>query len=228
MRTELLMMIENLASGNKDKAIRYAELLIKNCEIEYRNNGDVLSKCDIGIAKNLLHILKGEPKEGDVAVLDSAKTVQEEKPSGLTNDELADRVENVLRGNFFITEAAKRLRGLPPLHFEIAFREDEKLIQRMQAEETELRDQVSNLSRKLKVANEEVDAKSKHIEGLKTDLQNKTKGCETRDLRIHGLEKTIKAATVSLKMLAESSSENPDWYRCYSRQTIKEIENGVK
>ena len=51
-------------------AIAYAEQLIKNCEEKYKLTGNIFDKCDIMTAKNVLHVLKGEPKEGGVAVCD--------------------------------------------------------------------------------------------------------------------------------------------------------------
>ena len=51
-------------------AIAYAEQLIKNCEEKYKLTGNIFDKYDIMTAKNVLHVLKGEPKEGGVAVCD--------------------------------------------------------------------------------------------------------------------------------------------------------------
>ena len=69
MKTELVKIIENLVAGDKARAISYAKLLISNAENKYRLTGDIFDKYEIMTARNVLHILKGEPKEGGVAVL---------------------------------------------------------------------------------------------------------------------------------------------------------------
>ena len=79
MRTELVKIIENLLNGDKAKAISYAELLIENCEKKYAETKDIFDKYDIMGARNVLHMLKGEPKEGGVAVLDGIAQNEKEK-----------------------------------------------------------------------------------------------------------------------------------------------------
>ena len=70
MIVQLVKIIENLVSGNREKAIAYAEQLVRNCEAKYARTNDIFDRKDIMIAKNVLHVLKGEPKEGGVAVCD--------------------------------------------------------------------------------------------------------------------------------------------------------------
>ena len=59
-KVPLVKIIENLVAGDRARAIDYALHLIGTCEDKY----------DIMTARNILHTLKGEPKEGGVAVLD--------------------------------------------------------------------------------------------------------------------------------------------------------------
>ena len=70
MKVHLVKIIENILVNDKTRAIAYAEQLIKNCEEKYKLTGNIFDKCDIMTAKNVLHVLKGEPKEGGVAVCD--------------------------------------------------------------------------------------------------------------------------------------------------------------
>ena len=70
MKVHLVKIIENLLVNDNAKAIAYAEQLIKNCEEKYKLTGNIFDKYDIMTAKNVLHVLKGEPKEGGVAVYD--------------------------------------------------------------------------------------------------------------------------------------------------------------
>ena len=70
MKVPLVKIIENLVAGNKQMAIAYAEQLVKNCEANYERTKDIFDKYDIMTAHNVLHVLKGEPKEGGVVVLD--------------------------------------------------------------------------------------------------------------------------------------------------------------
>ena len=70
MKVHLVKIIENILVNDKTMAIAYAEQLIKNCEEKYKLTGNIFDKCDIMTAKNVLHVLKGEPKEGGVAVCD--------------------------------------------------------------------------------------------------------------------------------------------------------------
>ena len=69
MKTELVKIIESLVAGDKARAIDYAELLISNSENKYRLTGDIFDKYDIMTARNILHTLNGEQKEGGAAVL---------------------------------------------------------------------------------------------------------------------------------------------------------------
>lgn len=73
MKVQLVKIIENLVAGDKDKAIKYAELMVTNCEAKYKRSGDIFDKVDIMTARNVLHVLKGEPKEGGVAVCDKVE-----------------------------------------------------------------------------------------------------------------------------------------------------------
>ena len=70
MKVHLVKIIENILVNDKTRAIAYAEQLIKNCEEKYKLTGSIFDKYDIMTAKNVLHVLKGEPKEGGVAVCD--------------------------------------------------------------------------------------------------------------------------------------------------------------
>lgn len=70
MKVHLVKIIENILVNDKTMAIAYAEQLIKNCEEKYKLTSNILDKYDIMTAKNVLHVLKGEPKEGGVAVCD--------------------------------------------------------------------------------------------------------------------------------------------------------------
>lgn len=70
-KTPLVMIIENLVAGDKAQAIDYAKHLINICEDKYKHTGDIFDRYDIMTARNILHTLKGEPKEGGVAVCDS-------------------------------------------------------------------------------------------------------------------------------------------------------------
>lgn len=70
MKTEFVKIIENLVGGDKAMAIAYAELMLKNAETKYEATKDIFDKYNIMTARNVLHILKGEPKEGGIAVLD--------------------------------------------------------------------------------------------------------------------------------------------------------------
>lgn len=70
IKTELVKIIEYIIAGNKEMAIAYAEHLIKNCERKYEQTKDIFDKYEIMGARNILHMLKGEPKEGGVAVCD--------------------------------------------------------------------------------------------------------------------------------------------------------------
>lgn len=69
-KVPLVKIIENLVAGDKAKAIDYALHLIGICEDKYKRTGDIFDKYDIMTARNILHTLKGEPKEGGVAVCD--------------------------------------------------------------------------------------------------------------------------------------------------------------
>ena len=69
-KVPLVKIIEHLATGDRAKAISYAQHLVKTCEATYNCTGDPFDKYDILTARNVLHVLKGEPKEGGVAVLD--------------------------------------------------------------------------------------------------------------------------------------------------------------
>ena len=66
----LVKIIESLVAGDKARAIDHAVHLIGTCEDRYKRTGDIFDKYDIMTARNVLHTLKGEPKEGCVAVLD--------------------------------------------------------------------------------------------------------------------------------------------------------------
>ena len=68
-KVPLVKIIENLVAGDRARAIDYALHLIGTCEDKYKRTGDIFDKYDIMTARNILHTLKGEPKEGGVAVL---------------------------------------------------------------------------------------------------------------------------------------------------------------
>ena len=70
MKVHLVKIIENLLVNDKAKAIAYAEQLIKNCEEKYKLTGNIFDKYDIMTARNVLHTLNGEQREGGVAVCD--------------------------------------------------------------------------------------------------------------------------------------------------------------
>lgn len=69
-KVQFVKIIENLVAGDMAKAIAYAELMIQNAERKYGETKDIFDKYDIMTAKNVLHVLKGEPKEGGRVVLD--------------------------------------------------------------------------------------------------------------------------------------------------------------
>ena len=69
-KVPLVKIIENLVVGDMARAIDYAMHLIGTCEDKYKRTGDIFDKYDIMTAGNILHTLKGEPKEGGVAVCD--------------------------------------------------------------------------------------------------------------------------------------------------------------
>ena len=79
MNVPLVKIIENLVAGDRPKAIAYAELLVRNCERKYQRTEDIMDWNDIMMAKNVLHTLKGEPKEGGIAVLDTMKGSNNER-----------------------------------------------------------------------------------------------------------------------------------------------------
>lgn len=79
MIVPLVKIIENLVAGDRARAIAYAELMIQNAERKYGETKDIFDKCDIMTAKNVLHTLKGEPKEGGIAVLDTMKGSNNER-----------------------------------------------------------------------------------------------------------------------------------------------------
>ena len=70
MIVPLVKIIENLVARDKAKAIAYAELLVKNTKRNYDLFGGITHHTDMMTARNVLHTLNGEPKEGGVAVLD--------------------------------------------------------------------------------------------------------------------------------------------------------------
>lgn len=78
MIVPLVKIIENLVAGDKEKAIAYADHLVKRCE-EKQSPGDIWAMYDLMTARNVLHVLKGEPKEGchvvvkDCNMLEGAK-----------------------------------------------------------------------------------------------------------------------------------------------------------
>lgn len=73
MITPLVKIIENLVAGDKPKAVAYAEHLVRTCEDKYNVTGKIWDKYNIMTARNVLHVLKGEPKEGGVAVCDKMR-----------------------------------------------------------------------------------------------------------------------------------------------------------
>lgn len=73
MKVPLVKIIENLVAGDKEKAIKYAELMVTNCEAKYNRSGDIFDKVDVMTARNVLHVLKGEPYEGGRAVCDNVE-----------------------------------------------------------------------------------------------------------------------------------------------------------
>lgn len=66
----LVRIIENLVAGDRAKAIEYAELMVRSTKRNYNIFGGVTHLRDMKIAIDVLHILKGESKEGGVAVCD--------------------------------------------------------------------------------------------------------------------------------------------------------------
>ena len=78
MIVPLVKIIENLVAGDKEKAIAYAEHMVKNTERNHRLFGGVTYHTDMMTARNVLHTLKGEPKEGGVAVCDKMEGVNHE------------------------------------------------------------------------------------------------------------------------------------------------------
>lgn len=78
-KVSFVKIIENLVSGDMASAIAYAELMIQNAERKYGETKDIFDKYDIMTAKNVLHTLKGEPKEGGIAVLDTLKGTNDER-----------------------------------------------------------------------------------------------------------------------------------------------------
>lgn len=64
-------IIENLVAGDMIMAVDYAERMIQNAERKYGETADILDCYGVMTARDVLHILKGEPKEGCVAVLDT-------------------------------------------------------------------------------------------------------------------------------------------------------------
>ena len=66
----LVKIIENLVAGDRARAIDYAVHLIGTCEEKFKRTCDIFDKYDIVTARNILHTLKGEPKDCGVAVLD--------------------------------------------------------------------------------------------------------------------------------------------------------------
>ena len=73
MKVPLVKIIENLVAGDKAKAIAYAEHLVETTSRNYELFGGLDHYYERMTARNVLHVLKGEPKEGGVAVLDGAK-----------------------------------------------------------------------------------------------------------------------------------------------------------
>ena len=73
MIVPLVKIIENLVAGDKEKAIAYAEHMVKNAERNHRFFGGATCHTDMMTARNVLHTLKGEPKEGGVAVCDETE-----------------------------------------------------------------------------------------------------------------------------------------------------------
>lgn len=71
-KVPLVKIIECLATGDRAKAVAYAEHLVRTLEDKYNVTGNIWDKYDIMTARNVLHVLKGEPKEGGVAVCDGA------------------------------------------------------------------------------------------------------------------------------------------------------------
>lgn len=69
-KVPLIKIIESLVAGDRDTAVAYAEHIVGNCEDKYQRTKDIFDKYDAMSARNILHVLKGEPKEGGVAVLD--------------------------------------------------------------------------------------------------------------------------------------------------------------
>lgn len=78
-KVSFVKIIENLVAGDRARAIAYAELMIQNAERKYGETKDIFDKYDIMTAKNVLHTLKGEPKEGGIAVLDTMKGADDGK-----------------------------------------------------------------------------------------------------------------------------------------------------
>ena len=78
-KVSFVKIIENLVAGDRARAIAYAELMIQNAERKYGETKDIFDKYDIMTAKNVLHTLKGEPKEGGIAVLDTMKGSNNER-----------------------------------------------------------------------------------------------------------------------------------------------------
>lgn len=91
-------------------------------------------------------------------------------PNEMSNEELASRLEKVLPGNYYIVEAAERLR-------------------KMDAMEVAL-----NIEVGMNKVAAEMTVKQKRMLSV--------------------MEKR-------LKMLANSGSTNPDWYRCYARKALE-------
>ena len=79
MIVPLVKIIENLVAGDRKKAIAYAEHLIRTCERKYQRTENIMDWNDIMMAKNVLHTVKGEPKEGGIAVLDTMKGSNNER-----------------------------------------------------------------------------------------------------------------------------------------------------
>ena len=78
MIVPLVKIIENLVACDKEKAIAYAEHMVKNTERNHRLFGGVTYHTDMMTARNVLHALKGESKEGEIAVCDKMEGAKDE------------------------------------------------------------------------------------------------------------------------------------------------------
>jgi len=74
MKHDFAHIIECLVNGDKERAISYAEHALEVQKKKYDGAKTIWNKYDMMTAANVLHVLKGEPKEGGVAVLDGMET----------------------------------------------------------------------------------------------------------------------------------------------------------